>query len=154
MHERWLHCCPKGLMYHCSSVPCFWSSIAPPFHYFVFCSILLSVEASDDSEIKRALIGVYQVRVYHTVGNFWGRKLSRIGEKYNFRRENFVDFSLLPHQKMPHAQLLLRTLSRIATKPWNLWKFSSLKVSRYTVFKNPQHVMWWLTCNTKRCSPI
>ena len=88
MHERWLHFCPKGLMYHCSSVPCsVWSSIAPPFHYFVFCSILLSVEDSDDNEIKRALIGVYQVRVYHTAGNFRGRKLSRIGEKYNFREK-------------------------------------------------------------------
>ena len=134
----------------CITVLVFLVSGVPLFHHsIILCFAVLSVEDSDDSEIKRALIGVYQVRVYHTAGNFRGRKLLQIGEKCNFRRENFVDFSLLPH-----AQILLRTLSRIATKPRNLCKFSSLKVSRCMGFKNPQHGIWWLTCNTKRCSPI
>ena len=32
---------------------------------------------------------MYFIVEYHIVGNFQGRKLLRIGEKYDFRRENF-----------------------------------------------------------------
>ena len=56
--------------------------------------------------------------------------LLRIGEKYDFLRKTFVD-CLLCHQKMPHPQISRRKLSRIATKPQNVRKFSLLKVSRY-----------------------
>ena len=51
---------------------------------------------------------------YRIAGKFQGRKLPRIGEKYDFRGEKFEDCSLSPHQQMPRPQILRRKLSRIA----------------------------------------
>ena len=67
---------------------------------------------------------------YHIARNFRGRKLSRIAD---FTEKTFVDSSLVPRQRMPHLQISRRKLSRIATNPQNLRKFSYSKVSRYTV---------------------
>ena len=63
--------------------------------------------------------------LYRIAGNFRGRKLSRIGEKY--------DCSLLLCQRTPHPPILWRKLSQITTKPRNSQKFSPSKVFRYTV---------------------
>ena len=62
---------------------------------------------------------------YRIAGNFWGRKLSQIGEKYDLCS---VDCSFVPHQRMPCPQ-----------KPQNhkiCKHFFLSKVSRYTVFRN------------------
>ena len=66
-------------------------------------------------------------------GNFRERKLLRIGEKYDFRGENFRRLLTFAAPKVPHPQILRRKLSRIATKLRNSRKFSPSKVSRYTV---------------------
>ena len=50
-----------------------------------------------------------------------------------FTERTFANCSLLLCQRKPHPQILRRKLSQIATKPRNLWTFSPLKVSRYTV---------------------
>ena len=65
---------------------------------------------------------------YHMAGNFWGRKLSQIGEKYDFR--GLLTFAV---PKVSHPQISQRILSQIATKPRNSQKFSPSKVSHYTV---------------------
>jgi len=44
-------------------------------------------------------------------GNFWGRKLSQIGEKYSFMEKTFADCLLVPCQRKPHPQILWRKLS-------------------------------------------
>ena len=64
---------------------------------------------------------------YHIAGNFRGRKLSQIGEKYDFHEEN-----CLPCQRMLRHPNSWRKLSQIATKPQNsrecflLWKFLAI----------------------------
>ena len=66
-------------------------------------------------------------------GNFRGRKLLQIGEKYDFRRENF---RRLPCQRMPRPQISRTKLLQIATKLRQIRKkFSPSKVSRNTVCK-------------------
>ena len=64
---------------------------------------------------------------YHIAGNFRGRKLSRIGKKYDFRRQNFRRLLTLLPQRTPHPQILQRKLLRIATKLRNSWKVFSLE---------------------------
>ena len=55
-----------------------------------------------------------------------------------FVEKTFAECLLLSCQRMPCPQILWRKLSRIATKMWNLWKFSPSKVSHYKVFwKSP-----------------
>ena len=63
------------------------------------------------------------------------RKLSHIGEKYDFHGENFC--GLLVCQRTSRSKILWRKLLWIATKPWNLWKFkySPSKVSHYMVLQ-------------------
>ena len=73
--------------------------------------------------------------IYRIAGNFRGRKHLWIGENYDFCRENFLrllTFAVPKDAICP--QILQRKLSWIATKPWNLWKFSPSKVSHCTVF--------------------
>ena len=65
-------------------------------------------------------------------GNFRGRKLPQIGEKYDFRRENF---RRLLCQRMPRPQILRRKLSRIATKLRQICNSFLPQVSRNTVCK-------------------
>ena len=60
-------------------------------------------------------------------------KLSQIGEKYDFHRENFRGLLTFAALKVPHPQILRRKLSRIATKLRNSRKFSPSKVSHCTV---------------------
>ena len=50
-------------------------------------------------------------------GNFCGRKLSRIGEKYIFRGENFRGLLAFAAPMDATAQISQRKLSHIATKP-------------------------------------
>ena len=71
--------------------------------------------------------------IYRIAGNFRGRKLSQIGEKYDFHGENFRGLLAFAALKVPHPQILRRKLSRIATKLRNSRKFSPSKVSHYTV---------------------
>ena len=66
---------------------------------------------------------------YRIARNFRGRNFSQIGEKYNFRRENFHRLLAFAVPKVPRLQILRRKLLRIATKPWNLWKFSPSNIS-------------------------
>ena len=67
-------------------------------------------------------------------GNFRERKLSQIGEKYNFRGENFHRLLTFAAPKDARLRRILqRKLSQIATKTRNSRKFSSSKVSHYTV---------------------
>ena len=69
---------------------------------------------------------------YRIAGNFRGRKCLRIG-KIQYCGENFCKLLAFAAPKVPHPKILQRKLSRIATKLWNLRKFSPSKVSRYTV---------------------
>ena len=62
-------------------------------------------------------------------GNFQGRKLSRIGEKYNFHGGNFRGLLTFATPKDAMPQILRKKLSCIVTKPWNLWKFSAIRYS-------------------------
>ena len=73
------------------------------------------------------------MQAYRIVGNFRGRKHLQSGENMIFAEKTFADCSLLLGQRMPCPQISWRKLSRIAIKPWNSWKFSLSKVSRYTV---------------------
>ena len=80
-----------------------------------------------------SVLCVLQRTCYHIVGNFRGRKLSQIGEKYNFHGENFRRLLAFAVPKDATPQILQRKLSHIATNPQNSQKFSPSKVSRYTV---------------------
>ena len=71
---------------------------------------------------------------YRIAGNFWGGKLSWLGEKYNYALKTFVDCSLLLHQRTSCAPNFTEKTSQIVTKLQNLWKFSLLKVSRYDIY--------------------
>ena len=77
--------------------------------------------------------------LYHTAENFRGRK-PWIGEKYDFRRENFRRLLAFATPKNATSQISQRKLSRIATKLQNLRKFFPSTVSCYKVvqlMKNP-----------------
>ena len=67
------------------------------------------------------------------MGNFQGRKLSWIGEKYDFCRENVCWLLACAAPKDATPPISRRKLSQIATKPRNLQRFSPSKVSHYTV---------------------
>ena len=85
-------------------------------------------------------------KTYHIAGNFWGRKLSQIGEKYDFSEENFRGLLTFAAPKVPHLQILQRKLSHITTKPQNSRKFSPSKVSCYMVC----YILactWYLECS-------
>ena len=60
---------------------------------------------------------------YRIAENFRGRKLSQIGDKYDFRKENFRGLLACAAPKNATPQILQRKLSLIATKPRNSWKF-------------------------------
>ena len=55
----------------------------------------------------RGCIHVLHV-VYHIARNFRGRKLLRIGEKYDFTEKTFANCLLLPCQRIPHPLILWR----------------------------------------------
>ena len=67
--------------------------------------------------------------LYHIAENFWGRKLPWIGEKYDFRGENFRRLLAFAAPKNAMPQILQRKLLQIATKLQNSWKFLPSKVS-------------------------
>ena len=71
---------------------------------------------------------------YCIAKNFRGGKLSRISEKYNFCKENFRGLLAFAAPKDITPQISQGKLSRIATKPRILQKFSPSKVFRYTVY--------------------
>ena len=73
--------------------------------------------------------------MYRIAGNFRGRKLSWIGEKYDFRRENFRRLLAFAVPKDATPQISQRKLLRITTKLRNSHKFSPSKVFRYTVLQ-------------------
>ena len=79
---------------------------------------------------------------YRIVGNFQGRKLSRIGEKYNFHGENFRGMLALPCQRTPCPQISQRKLLQIATKPRNLQEFSPSKVCNIWYLAPCQWIYW------------
>ena len=68
---------------------------------------------------------------YRIAGNFQGRKLSRIGMKWPFRKlsQNAKTY----HRWVRHAQILWRKLSQVALKLQNSWMFSHLKVLHHRV---------------------
>ena len=78
---------------------------------------------------------------YRIAENFRGRKLSWIGEKYNFCGENFRRLLafVVPNDATPPN--LQRKLSWIATKPRNLRKFSPLQCFHYTVCQSWECVL-------------
>ena len=71
---------------------------------------------------------------YRIVGNFQWKKLSQSGENTIFAEKTYADCSFFAAPKDATPQISQRKLLRIATKPWNSWKFSPSKVLRYTVF--------------------
>ena len=71
--------------------------------------------------------------VYRIAGNFRGRKLSQIGEKYDFCRENFRGLLAFAVPKDAMPQISRTKLSRKATKPRDSHKFSPSKVFRQDV---------------------
>ena len=84
-------------------------------------------------------------------------KLPLVQDVFWSREKTFTDCSLFPCQRTPHPQISWRNLSRIATKPWNLWKFPPSKVSRYwyqarlasfqgSHTPNPNIVQVWKAC--------
>ena len=85
------------------------------------------------SDIVRILLFLCVCEYLPDSGKLQGRKLSRIGEKHDFHRENFEDYSLLLRQRTPHPHILQEKLLRIATKPRYLRKFSPSEVSRCLV---------------------
>ena len=85
-------------------------------------------------------VGIVVFHMYRIAGNFQGRKLLRIGEKYEFHGENFHRLLACAAPRTTCPQILRRKLSRIATKTWNLQKFSPSKVSCYMVYMNRKHI--------------
>ena len=83
-----------------------------------------------------------QQAIYRIAGNFRGRKLSRIGEKYDFHGENFRGLLAFAAPKDATPQISRRKLLRIATKPQNLRSFLLRKCSaiRYLPGPSPCHV--------------
>ena len=77
-------------------------------------------------------------------GNFRGRKLSRIGKKYDFCGENFHRLLACAVLKDPTPPNFTEKISWIATKPQNLRKFFPSKVSHYTVLcvRRDQMLLW------------
>ena len=67
------------------------------------------------------------------VGNFQGRKLLRISNKYDFRGENFHGLLAFAMLKDTTPQISQRKLSQLATKGPNSRKFSPSNVSCCTV---------------------
>ena len=51
---------------------------------------------------------------YRIAENFQERKLSQIGEKYDFRRENFCGLLAFAAQRTPRSQILQRKPSQLA----------------------------------------
>ena len=88
------------------------------------------------TSVRRPGVSVY----YRILGNFWGRKLSWIGENTIFTVKTLADHSFLLCQKTPCPQILQRKLSQITTKPCNSRKFSPSKVSCYTVYNLPIYI--------------
>ena len=80
------------------------------------------------------------------MGNFWGRKLSWIGEKCNFHEENFRGLLPLPRQRIPCVQILQRKLLWIATKLRNLCEFSAIRYTncRLLILKLELQWLLWL----------
>ena len=85
---------------------------------------------------------IFYIHVYHIAGNFRGRKLLWIVEKYDFRGENFADCSLLLRQRAPRSQISGRKLSQIATQPQNSWKFSPSKFPAIWYFMVGKEHSW------------
>ena len=73
---------------------------------------------------------------YRIAGNFRGRKLSRIGEKYAFRGENFCGLLAFAVPKDATPQILQRKLSRIAQNREICKSFLPRKFS----------AIWYVTC--------
>ena len=74
----------------------------------------------------RGCIHVLHV-VYHIARNFRGRKFLRIGEKYDFHRENFCELLAFAMSKDTTPPNFVEKVSLIATKPGNSRKFISLE---------------------------
>ena len=70
---------------------------------------------------------------YDIAGNFRGRKLSQISEKYDFHREKFHGLLTFATPKDATLQISQRKFPHMFTKPRNSRKFSPTKVFHYTV---------------------
>ena len=92
------------------------------------------------------------ITTYDIAGNLRGRKLSRIGKKWPFRRENFRRLLKPINRLVWYAQISWRKLLRLAPKPRNSWMFSPLKVLRYTVYSTCQWQGKRFLRNTRRPS--
>ena len=74
------------------------------------------------------------MRMYHIAGNFLREKTFTNWWKIQFSQGKFLWIARFCCQRMPCPQIWRRKLSWIATKLWNLRKFSCSKVSHYTVW--------------------
>ena len=54
---------------------------------------------------------MWPLALYRIVGNFRGRKLSRIGENTIFAEKTFADCSLLQCQRTPHPNFAEKTFT-------------------------------------------
>ena len=71
--------------------------------------------------------------IYCIAGNFQGRKLSQIGKNYDFHKENFRGLLACAAPKDATPPNFAEKTCANSHKPWNSWRFSPSKVSRYTV---------------------
>ena len=71
--------------------------------------------------------------MYRIAENFWGRKLSRIGENTIFAEKTFTDCSLLQHQRTPRPKFCGENFRIYSHKTTKFVKVSPSKVFRYTV---------------------
>ena len=73
------------------------------------------------------------------MGNFRERKLSQMGRKGAFHRENFRGMLNWLHNGCGMPKISWRKLLRVAVKSRNLWRFSLSKVSHYMVLVSRTH---------------
>ena len=79
------------------------------------------------SDIVRILLFLCVCEYLPDSGKLQGRKLSRIGEKHDFHRENFEDYSLLLRQRTPHPHILQEKTSANSHKTAIFAKVFSLE---------------------------
>ena len=137
LHVGWATCTHL----HCKMC---WAAIR------IQCLLHWYAQASTNS--STSLLPHWLWNLYYIARNFQGRKLSQIGEKYDFAEKTFRDCSLVPCQRTPCLPISCRKLSQIATKLWNLRKtfsFESFLLYKYTSC-TPQllHNLWEKIENT------
>ena len=114
---------------HISTVILCWSAVAQT-SVNMFGMSFWTQWYDQNKQLNKCSIVIRNCHIYRIAGNFLGKKLSWICEKYDIHWEKtFTDCSLLPHQRMAHPKIFWRKLSRIATKLWSFlpWKFPAIR---------------------------